>query len=88
MLMHSEHFNPPECFLLSAWVSPKEAKKGLKNVLKDPLTLFEKLLTPPVTLLTPILNVLDTLVQFKEKNIPWVNKIMKTGCGTSEGSLV
>lgn len=70
MLMHSEHFNPPECFLLSAWVSPKEAKKGLKNVLKDPLTLFEKLLTPPVTLLTPILNVLDTLVQFKEKNIP------------------
>lgn len=67
MLMHSEHFNPPECFLLSAWVSPKEAKKGLKNVLKNPPTRFEKLLIPPVTLRTPILTVLDTLVQFKKK---------------------
>lgn len=81
MLMHSEHFNPPECFLLSARVSPKEVKKGLKNVLKDPPTLFEKPLTPPVTLLTPILNVLVFLMFL---NIPEANNVMKTGCDTTE----
>lgn len=70
MLMHSEHFNPPECFLLSAWVSPKEAKRASRMLSKICRHFFEKLLILPVTLLTPVLNILDTLVQFKEKSIP------------------
>lgn len=69
MLIRSEHFNPPECFLLSAWVSPKEAKKGLKNVLKDPATLSATLLTVDFAFSSVvILNVRGAMAQFV-KNI-------------------
>lgn len=68
MLIRSEHFNPPECFLLSAWVSPKEAKKGLKNVLKDPATLSAKLLTVDFAFSgAVILNVRGAMAQFVKK---------------------
>lgn len=68
MLIRSEHFNPPECFLLSAWVSPKEAKKGLKNVLKDPATLSAKLLTVDFAFSSAvILNVRGAMAQFVKK---------------------
>lgn len=68
MLIRSEHFNPPECFLLSAWVSPKEAKKGLKNVLKDPATLSAKLLTVDFTFFSAVfVNVRSAMAQFQNK---------------------
>lgn len=68
MLIRSEHFNPPECFLLSAWVSPKEAKKGLKNVLKDPASLSAKLLTVDFTFsIAMFVNVRSAMAQLKKK---------------------